>query len=645
MLRQVPLSTPSPDPIFQGVQPQNQPPARQQSPGQIVTSVPLDQQLSSEAQLEQDQSPSYRASTRPTTSAHDDNVRPPQSEASSPSLGHSQGFRYASEETQPPTADNDPGAQPFSSALKVPSAHGDERLPNRRDSQDEFSQAQTQIASLDSVKPDFHHENSSVQPCSDLPSDFGNSNSDQRPEPDATYAGEQKSSYPIILEAEEPLPNANQSVSNSNQQYPNLDELRRNSRNLSYGETSSQSRSHQPSLEPPSLRTAHVVSNDRPISGNTTPDIMPKEFDGYPQIIKARGQSLVPDSQSQQSLEISTSGIDSADQNNSVMPPKPSAPSDQLQPAKQVLSRPFSFMELSPDDRLRPTEELLHYASKTVRNTSHDHSGRPPSPISPQRSSSQITSSTHNQAFQANPDAWHDIVALELKYDPARRSPSQSFQDPNLHDHPAFRLDGSLDHNTRLPTGYYPAQDPLQGSPFPHQQTIEHHSGQAEKPGAAPLIDIKSRSRRSSRSSAFFENLATPTKTEETKNENAPGSQDMTSTVKTPPAGESKARRLSLFRSLSRWNETDDKRDEGRLKAAIPVPSTRDVAQHTEPSRKENSGIESAPKFGSKKLRNRLQRASTSAATEQDQGKKKRFSGLGVSSIRDLYFQLRQSYN
>lgn len=286
--------------------------------------------------------------------------------------------------------------------------------------------------------------------------------------------------------------------------------------------------------------------------------------------------------------------------------------------AQNPKQRPFSFMELASDKTQKPVQEILQHVRSDEANPSGNQYERDPSPVSPQRS----LHDPRNQYSQEIPTQGYtsdDFLPSEKQLELATQSPSFHFQDPNLHEHPAFRHEALSADDSSLRAEHVPAEAPRRISGVQHQRL----------PPAVPPHGVITNSWRNPSDSRFLPTLSAPKKAEEAIPITESGYED--SHFKAPVSPETKTRRASLFRSFNGRNGKD--RDSGRDARETTVSP---LATHFEPktmsSHHENTKIDTRTSESSK-ARNKLQRASTSAVPvpEQDSGKKKRFSALGVS--------------
>ena len=212
-----------------------------------------------------------------------------------------------------------------------------------------------------------------------------------------------------------------------------------------------------------------------------------------------------------------------------------------------------------------------------------------------------------------------------------RSQDSRPSLDPNILDHPAFR---AVAEGNGMPTQDYPAQFTRAENSTPRQQTAVH-----VLMGGGPTIgrrsESKSRSRRGSRSSAFFKAFTSPSKSDHFPLPNAPDSQASSSPKNSPTVGDRRSKRLSIFHSRSgnMGSGSGDSHSKEHMAAwdASPQDSFTQVAHQVGPAIPRRVETDNPSKGVSSKWSKKLQRASTSAKPEPDSGKKKRFSAIGVS--------------
>lgn len=200
--------------------------------------------------------------------------------------------------------------------------------------------------------------------------------------------------------------------------------------------------------------------------------------------------------------------------------------------------------------------------------------------------------------------------------------------DPNILEHPAFR---AVAEGNGMPVQYY-------GGQLTHEDSSPRQPTQ-QLVGAGPIIgrrsESKSRSRRGSRSSAFFKAFTSPSKSDHPPLPNAPDSQASSSPVNSPAVGDRRSKRLSIFRSRSgnMGSGSGDSRSKENMApwGASPQDSSTLVAQKAGPATARRVEEDTSSRFVSSKLNKKLQRASTSVKPEPESGKKKRFSAFGVN--------------
>lgn len=284
--------------------------------------------------------------------------------------------------------------------------------------------------------------------------------------------------------------------------------------------------------------------------------------------------------------------------------------------AKSPQRRPFSFMELSPNKTQKPVQEVLQNVRGDEANPSGSQYDGKPSPVSPQRSMHDLRDQ-YSQAVPAQDHTGDDSLLSEKQLELATQSGSYHLQDPNLHEHPAFRHGPPSVDNSSLSTDYVSAEIPRQVSSM-HLERL---------PPAVPPHGAITKSWRDPSGPPFFSTLSAATKAEEPASIAKPG--DTTSPSDTPGAPETKRKRASLFRSLNGRSGKD--RDRGRDNPEIIAsPLATHTQQKIMSNYHETAKVDTRTSESSK-ARNKLQRASTSVIPEQDPGKKRRFSALGVS--------------
>ncbi|MCJ1286029.1 hypothetical protein MMC26_005371 [Xylographa opegraphella] len=312
--------------------------------------------------------------------------------------------------------------------------------------------------------------------------------------------------------------------------------------------------------------------------------------------------------------------------------------------ASEPPSRPFSFNSFGQI----PNGDLTFLGSNIDSNHDRVPEQLPLRPIQPQQSVPNQESQSNHTHYDTN----YDFIPANNQNSgaPRPRSFSRPFQDPNVRQHLAFRQNEAVDETADLPAQYYPPQvqrdealdraADLPAQYYPPQvrrdeamiaQGTEYQLEGVGPPSAEP--NGKARSRRSSRSSAFFKNFILPSEKEVPPiphSSNDPQATDSPSASPINPA--KKKKRASLFRSLTGQTGSDKGRSRNNSQAspATSQLNTQPPASSSSPVREQHRSFTSpAPKPNTSGTRNKLQRASVSGVPEQEEGRKKRFSGLG----------------
>lgn len=272
--------------------------------------------------------------------------------------------------------------------------------------------------------------------------------------------------------------------------------------------------------------------------------------------------------------------------------------------------RPFSFMELSSSRKTHePVPEVLQHVRRHEAKSSGPRYDRDPSPVSPQRS-------LQDQVISGRRSTSDDFIPSEKQLELSTQSSSYPFQDPNLHEHPAFRHGTPPVNSSSLRSNQVPVETPRRTSAVQQQ-----HLSPAVPPHGAIANSWRNPNDPPSRPA-----LSAPTRAEKPTLMTGLGHED--SQFQAPAASKVKPKRGSLFRSLNArgGKDRDSGRDPQETTASPPVARTepRKMSSHHEKTRADIKTSES------KKANNKLQRSSSAAIPEQELGKKKRFSVLGV---------------
>ncbi|MCJ1356700.1 MAG: hypothetical protein MMC33_006695 [Icmadophila ericetorum] len=271
-----------------------------------------------------------------------------------------------------------------------------------------------------------------------------------------------------------------------------------------------------------------------------------------------------------------------------------------------------------------PEDISLRRPSADVRDPSFE--GRPHSPVSPPQS-------LRDQPIQQAPihyDTTHDFISQGPPSRDTPRSFSRPFQDPNLHQHPAFRQENLQVGSIDWPEEYYP-EGTSRGDALPREQNTEFR---LDGVGPPPAVEERSRNRRSFGPSTLLKRLSGTPASEGEPSHNQP------TPAPAPAKTERKAKRGSFFKALTGEKVENDKKDSATSsprRSQVEVPSNRQTQSSNRAEFVTNRQLSSsttaespvAPSANSS--RSRLQRATTSSVAPAllETGKKKRFSGLG----------------
>lgn len=234
----------------------------------------------------------------------------------------------------------------------------------------------------------------------------------------------------------------------------------------------------------------------------------------------------------------------------SLPPPPPSLSRERAKTPDQPISRPFSFMEVSPDRRSQQDGEVLPRAPSMESASNHNHSNRPPSPVSPQRSMTREVSYQNSQSIPDHHDASQEYVKADEQLGIVHRphSFSRPFRDTSLREHPAYRQEIPSKVDAEFSADRHTTQM-LSGEAFLPQQYTAGYQYRGVEPATVPSADNKTISRHGSRNSTFFINYNSNARAERSQSSyGIEGYQDE-SHVKSSTTGEAKSKRASIFRS------------------------------------------------------------------------------------------------
>lgn len=404
------------------------------------------------------------------------------------------------------------------------------------------------------------------------------------------------------------------------------------------------SNGYQPSMDPEKLQRGSEDSDGTFHTAGSTVGLDP--------INAATGAHRSTQSADQEpSAESSVSRSSSGD-SSSITPPV-AVPAANIR--DQPKARPFSFIQFSQNPAPKPLENYLHRRPSidSLPSRIDPEQDVPPSPISPQHS---IIHEPNDQSGRRSPI--HDFNTRPISNTPSR-SFSRPFQEPKPQNYPALPRERSPTREDDLSAQHYPAPMPRQDPIHPRQQATEYSLA-----GVGPLpapqsrtrrTESRSSSKRGSRSSAFFKSFRSPTDSASPPLAGEREEPEYTNRQDEPTIRKTRSKRSSLFRSLtggtksSRSEEVAQSQQDlvhpaqARPSDEIP-PSQRNPVQvantqeHTSPTantmERTDTGI---PAKMPSKYRNRLSRPAAPKEREQpppEPGKKRRFSALGVSSLR-----------
>ena len=206
--------------------------------------------------------------------------------------------------------------------------------------------------------------------------------------------------------------------------------------------------------------------------------------------------------------------------------------------------------------------------------------------------------------------------------------------EPNTFTNSTFWQSDSSRGGTDRPAQHYPEQVRDNEGFVQRQQAEQERSAYADSP-IERRSESKPRSRRGSRGSAFFRSFGKSSEADQPPLPDTSDVQAQHMPVHSPSSRERKGSRTSILRSLKRnsgsWSGSGRSKENTTPTTSVPqsLPPGQ-VYQAT--SHHENNSSPSRGLTNKNKSDKKLQRASVSANVEQDSGKKKRFSAIGVSN-------------
>lgn len=287
---------------------------------------------------------------------------------------------------------------------------------------------------------------------------------------------------------------------------------------------------------------------------------------------------------------------------------------------------------------------------------------RPPSPVSPFLQSSEEPAEQRRgrSVVPVHHGIDHDFIEESSVERARRRSPSFSrpfqtgrssedvrpFTDHHSQDHPAFRP-SSESSDAELAIKYPPSRSSDRGFSNSREQAPEYQRFGQGAPDMPP-VEPQSRSRRGSRSSAYFKKIrdsVSPSRRSRPQDVSRPSLPDSSRVSDSPQSvtrepqqldPEEKPRRSSVFGRIktnnsSRSDQAQSKGSSAPRAATMPIqPSGVAIAGMERPLEDKNP-VNNRMSTASR-LTQKLQRASTTVnqpKPEQEGAKKKRFSGIG----------------
>ena len=304
-------------------------------------------------------------------------------------------------------------------------------------------------------------------------------------------------------------------------------------------------------------------------------------------------------------------------------------------------SRPVSSPLVS-SNMPRPSVDYSMRGPSIDSSSSRIDLDRPPSPLSPSRPTAR---EVYEQRGYMNSVQYGHNQEFPPDFESTRRT------HPRTHSGilPSQDAQRSSVHGDALPTGSndvppqpYPGRPSQDVSPMLRQKAPEYQIEGMGSPIEWPS-ESQSRSRRGSRSSAFFKSLNIG-KLDEPPLPNFPDAQKSSSPINLSTPGDRKSKRSSIFRSLTGNSGSGSASAKSKDNVTpAPNPPTSDYTppvQHAPPPSEQVEDDEFPSRGPSRKATSkfsqRLQKPSKSNSPEQEGGKKKRFSGIGVSMYRKL---------
>ena len=280
-------------------------------------------------------------------------------------------------------------------------------------------------------------------------------------------------------------------------------------------------------------------------------------------------------------------------------------------------------------------------------NRTHSHQPTPTEPTEPPNCQVPVPQSRgapihHGIEHDFVPDSDHERRSRSRSYSKASTKSRPSQDSPASQWH-VFSEDPASKNNDEVPSQLFSGQIPREASRSSRQQAPEY-----EIEGTGPSLewpaDTQTRSRRGSKSSAFFRSLTSGSSSKADDEPPLPNTTDNQITPKPISnnftTDEKKRKSLSLFRSHTGTSGSGGGNGQHQGPTAT---STSNVPQYNQPAYTNITGSrpvedDEFPSRGTSrnaasKISTRLQKANSPDTPVQEGSKKKRFSGLGASIL------------
>ena len=363
------------------------------------------------------------------------------------------------------------------------------------------------------------------------------------------------------------------------------------------------------------LRPTNLPTERSPIPQKAEPNLQaPKTVVGQHEEETASYVPLQPPQTSKKYGEYASTTTPLLVPGNIRQPPRSSQDYSQREPSIDVTAETPNTNRLpSPASQQATSRDLL------------EQRGRP-GPVHYGINHDFIPRNDHRQVRDRSP-AYQGGFQDRVSHDSRQSSDPNKFTDSAFWQSDGFR-------GADRPANYYPEQVPDNGGFVQRPRAEQERPDNADSP-IERRSESKPRSRRGSRGSAFFKSLGRSSEADQPPLPDTADVQAHHTPVQLPSSRERKGSRTSILRSLKRnsgsWSGSGRSKENTTPTTSVPqyLPPSQ-VYQATPRHAKDNSPSKEPTNKG--KLDKKLQRASTSANVEQDSGKKKRFSAIGVSN-------------